>query len=242
MIDPSQNENFQSLGCGDEDALNARLRAWTPPPPRADEQGLSFLIPLPGHSATKTFKMREDGKVEVVEYDAGTEFEVAEIGVNSAWDLFRALQATAGSEVESFAIRGAISAAGRAAIAKGGAIYRRSADKWQDAGQQHVEDASSHVFIADVDHWPLPAGIAPTDLMSQADHVAARFAEVEPSFESAALVAQASNSAGQSAVEFSLKLWGWLREPTTTAGSARLDERDERGSRADRFGQEGARS
>ena len=72
------------------------------------------------------------------------------------------------------------------------------------------------MFIADVDHWPLPAEIAPTDLAAQAEHVAARFAEIEPSFENATLIAQASNSAGQSTVEFSLKLWGWLREPTTT--------------------------
>ena len=47
-------------------------------------------------------------------------------------------------------------------------------------------------------------------------HVAARFAMIEPSFANAALIAQASNSAGQSESEFSLKLWGWLREPTTT--------------------------
>jgi hypothetical protein len=72
------------------------------------------------------------------------------------------------------------------------------------------------MFVADVDHWPLPAGITPTDLIAQAVHVVARFAAIEPSFANAALIAQARNSAGQSVTEFSLKLWGWLREPTTT--------------------------
>jgi hypothetical protein len=148
--------------------------------------------------------------------NAGVKFQVAEISAKSAWDLFRALQATAHSEVESFAVRGAISAAGRAALAKHGVIYRRSADRWRKAGQQHVEDAPSYMFVADVDHWPLPAGITPTDLIAQAVHVVARFAAIEPSFANAALIAQASNSAGQSVTEFSLKLWGWLREPTTT--------------------------
>ena len=176
---------------------------------------MTFLITLSGYTATKTFVMR-DGKIEPVDYDAGAKFQVAEINVKSAWDLFRALQATAHSEVENFAVQGAISAVGRAALAKGGEIYRRSADRWREAGQQHVEDALSHVFIADVDHWPLPAGIVATDLAAQAAHVAARFAMIEPSFANAALIAQASNSAGQSEGEFSLKLWGWLREPTTT--------------------------
>ena len=32
----------------------------------------------------------------------------------------------------------------------------------------------------------------------------------------AALIAQASNSAGQSETEFSLKIWGWLLKPVTT--------------------------
>jgi hypothetical protein len=202
------------LGCDDEDVFNAQLRAWTPPL-KPDAQSVSLLITLPGYTATKTFVMRE-GKIEPVDYDAGAKFRVAEISVKSAWDLFRALRATAHSEVENFAVRGAISAAGRAALAKDGAIYRRSADRWRKAGQQHVEDAPSHVFVADVDHWPLPAGIVSTNLTAQAVHVAARFAMIEPSFANAALIAQASNSAGQSESEFSLKLWGWLREPTTT--------------------------
>ena len=124
MSDPSLNEHFQLLGCDDEDVFNARLRAWTPPL-KLSAQSVTFLITLPGYSAAKTFATRKDGKIEPVEYNAGTEFKVAEISVNSAWDLFRALQATAHSEVESFAIRGAISAAGRAALAKSGVIYRR---------------------------------------------------------------------------------------------------------------------
>ena len=212
-IDPSQNEIFGFLGFGDEDVYDARLRTWVPPT-KPDAPSVTLLITLPGHTAAKTFVMR-GGKIEVVDYNAGIEFEAAEISVNSAWDLFRALHATAHSEVESFAVRGAISAAGRAALAQDGVVCRRSADKWLES-ERHLMDAPSPLFVADVDHWPLPAGIAPTDLAAQAAHVAARFAEIEPSFEGAALIAQASNSAGQSMAEFSLKLWGWLREPTMT--------------------------
>ena len=195
MIDPSLNEIFQLLGFDDEDVFDARLRTWVPPP-KPGAPSVTLLITPPGYTAAKTFVMR-DGKIELVDYNAGWEFEVAEISVNSAWDLFRALHATAHSEVESFAVRGAISAAGRAALAKDGVIYRRSGDKWPEA-ERHLMDAPSHVFVADVDHWPLPAGIVPTDLAAQAGHVAARFAKIEPSFEDAALIAQASNSAGQS--------------------------------------------
>jgi hypothetical protein len=215
MNDPSQNENFQLLGCDDEDVFNAQLKAWTPPP-KLGSQSVTLLVTRPGRTAAKTFVMRKDGKIEPVDYKAGIEFEVAEISVNCAWDLFRALQATADSKVESFVVRGAISAAGRAALARRGVILRRSSsDKWLES-ERHLVDLPSRMFIADVDHWPLPAGIASTDLAAQAVHVAARFAVIEPSFTNAALIAQASNSAGQSESEFSLKLWGWLREPTTT--------------------------
>ena len=213
MIDPSLNGIFQWLGYDDEDVFDVQLKTWVPPP-KPGGQSLTLLITLPGYTAAKTFEMR-DGKIEVLEYDAGASFQVAEISVNSAWDLFRALQTTAHCEVESFAVRGAISAAGRAALVKNGVVCRRSDSKWPES-ERHLVDALSHVFVADVDHWPLPAGIAPTDLAAQAVHVAARFAEIDPSFENAALIAQASNSAGQSESEFSLKLWGWLREPMTT--------------------------
>ena len=213
MIDPSLNGIFQWLGYDDEDVFNARLKTWVPPP-KPGGQSLTLLITLPGYTAAKTFEMR-DGKIEPVDYDAGWEFKVAEINVNSVWDLFRALQTTAVSEVESFAVRGAISTAGRAALAKKGVIYRRGGDTWP-GDERHLMDALSHMFVADVDDWELPVEILPTDLMSQAEYVAARFAQIEPSFKDAALIAQASNSAGQSETEFSLKLWGWLREPVTT--------------------------
>jgi hypothetical protein len=213
MIDPSLNGIFQWLGYDDEDVFDAQLKTWVPPP-KPGGQSLTLLITLPGYTAAKTFEMRA-GKIEPVEYDAGWEFKVAEINVNSIWDLFRALQTTAVSEVESFAVRGAISTAGRAALAKRGVIYRRGDDTWP-AAERHLIDAPSHMFVADVDDWELPAEILPTDLAAQAEYVAARFAEIEPSFKDAALIAQASNSAGQSETEFSLKIWGWLLKPVTT--------------------------
>lgn len=215
MIDPSLNGIFQWLGYDDEDVFDAQLKTWVPPP-KPGGQSLTLLITLPGYSAAKTFIMREDGRVDPVEYDAGWEFKVAEINVNSVWDLFRALQTTAVSEVQSFAVRGLISAAGRTALAKKGVIHRRGGDTWPE-DERHFVDALSYMFVADVDDWELPVEILPTDLMSQAEYVATRFAQIEPSFKDAALIAQASNSAGQSETEFSLKIWGWLREPTTTA-------------------------
>jgi hypothetical protein len=96
MSDPSQNESFQLLGCDDEDVFNAQLKAWTPPP-KPDAPSVTFLVTSPGHTAAKTFVMR-DGKIEPVDYNAGVKFQVAEISAKSAWDLFRALQATAHSE------------------------------------------------------------------------------------------------------------------------------------------------
>lgn len=213
MTDPSLKKIFQLLGFDDEDVFDAQLRTWVPPP-KPGGQSLTLLITLPGYNAAKTFVMR-DGKIDPVDYNAGWEFKVTEISVNSVWDLFRALQATAVSEVESFAVRGAISAAGREAIAKKGVIHRRSGDTWPE-DERHLTDALSNMLVADVDDWELPVEILPTDLAAQAEYVAARFAEIEPSFKDAALIAQASNSAGQSETEFSLKLWGWLREPVTT--------------------------
>jgi hypothetical protein len=70
--------------------------------------------------------------------------------------------------------------------------------------------------VADADHWPLPTGIAKTDLKAQAEHVVAEVAKHESSFADATLVVQASNSAGQSDSDFSLKLYGWTRDAVTT--------------------------
>ena len=134
----------------------------------------------------------------------------------SAWDLFRALKATAESEVESFAVRSAISDAGRSALDQRGFIFRRSSEAHPKA-ERHLADRPSRVFIVDVDHWALPQGVAPTDLEGQAARVIAELAAIEPSLANAALIVQASNSAGQSVETVSLKIWGWLHEPTTTA-------------------------
>jgi hypothetical protein len=65
MSDPSQNESFQLLGCDDEDVFNAQLKAWTPPP-KPDAPSVTFLVTSPGHTAAKTFVMR-DGKIEPVD-------------------------------------------------------------------------------------------------------------------------------------------------------------------------------
>jgi hypothetical protein len=80
-----------------------------------------------------------------------------------------------------------------------------------------LADRPSRVFIVDVDDWALPPGVAPTDLEGQAASAIAELAAIEPSLANAALIVQASNSAGQSVETFSLKIWSWLHEPTTTA-------------------------
>ena len=167
------------------------------------------MIPARGHTAAKTYEKIETGEIKPTDYDAGMKFTAVEIRVRSAWDLFRALKATAESEVESFAVRGAISDAGRSALDRGGLIFRRSSEARPEA-TRHLADRPSRVFIVDVDHWALPQGVAPTDVEGQAADAIAELATIEPSLANAALIVQASNSAGQSAQTFSIKIWGWL--------------------------------
>src|ERR1700733_9696893 len=215
MSDPSKDAIFLMLGIEPGDEFNQHLRAWTPLKPQPSEDRICLLIPARGHTAAKAYEKLETGEIKITEYDAGKKFTAVEIRVRSAWDLFRTLKATAESEVESFAVRGAISDAGRSALDKG-LIFRRSSEAQYEA-TRHLADRPSRVFIVDVDDWALPPGVAPTDLEGQAASAIAELAAIEPSLANAALIVQASNSAGQSVETFSLKIWAWLHEPTTTA-------------------------
>jgi hypothetical protein len=216
MSDPSEREAYRRLGFETNDAREKTLNVWVPSGvPNSSKDRLTLLLPSRGYRAAKLYRKHEDGKVKVFEYDAGTWFRVVEIGVNSAWDLFRALSATSVGAGENFAVRAGLSASGRSRLAAGREILRRSSEKYPEA-QRNLEDRASHLFVADADHWPLPTGIAKTDLKAQAEHVVAEVSKHEPSFADATFVVQASNSAGQSDSDFSLKLYGWMRDAVTT--------------------------
>jgi hypothetical protein len=191
MSDPSEGEAYRRLGFETHDAREKTLDVRIPGgAPDSSVDLLTLLLPARGYRAAKLYRKDEDGRVKAFEYDAGTWFRVVEIGVNSAWDLFRALSATSVSAVESFAVRGGLSASGRSRLAAGREILRRSSEKYPEA-QRNLEDRPSHLFVADADHWPLPTGIAKTDLKAQAEHVIAEVAKHEPSFPDATFVVHA---------------------------------------------------
>jgi hypothetical protein len=111
MSDPSEGEAYRRLGFETNDAREKTLDVRIPGgAPDSSMDRLTLLLPARGYRAAKLYRKDEDGRVKAFEYDAGTWFRVVEIGVKSAWDLFRALSATSVSAVESFAVRGGLSA------------------------------------------------------------------------------------------------------------------------------------
>jgi hypothetical protein len=127
MSDPNEGEAYRRLGFETSDALEKMLNVRVPSgAPNSSKDRLTLLLPSPGYRAAKLYRKHEDGKVKVFEYYAGTWFRVVEIGVNSAWDLFRALSATSVSAVENFAVRAGLSASGRSRLAAGREIRQIS--------------------------------------------------------------------------------------------------------------------